>query len=37
LLGEDIELLLVRTPALGKVGADPSQLEQILMNLAVNA
>lgn len=37
LLGEDIELATVLDPALGSVKADPSQLEQVLMNLAANA
>ncbi len=37
LIGEDIDLLTVPAPALGWVKADPGQLEQILMNLAVNA
>jgi len=37
LIGEDIELTTVGAPALGKVMADPSQIEQIIMNLAVNA
>lgn len=37
LIGEDVELELVLDPAVGRVKADPSQLEQALMNLAVNA
>jgi CheY-like chemotaxis protein len=37
LIGEDIELRLDLRPDLGRVSADPSQLEQVLMNLAVNA
>ena len=37
LIGEDIVLLTVQDPALGRVKADPTQLEQALMNLAVNA
>jgi signal transduction histidine kinase len=36
-LGEDIELVIAEGPALGRVKADPGQLEQILMNLSVNA
>jgi two-component system cell cycle sensor histidine kinase/response regulator CckA len=36
-LGEDIELVLHRQPDLGHVNADPTQIEQIVMNLAVNA
>jgi two-component system cell cycle sensor histidine kinase/response regulator CckA len=37
LLGEDVELSLLSSPTRGKVHADPSQIEQIVMNLAVNA
>ena len=37
LLGEDIALTIVAPPALGRVHADPGQLEQVVMNLAVNA
>jgi PAS domain S-box-containing protein len=37
LIGEDIELVVELAPDLGKVCADPGQLEQVLMNLAVNA
>jgi two-component system cell cycle sensor histidine kinase/response regulator CckA len=37
LLGEDLELNTILEPALGRVKADPGQLEQVLMNLAVNA
>jgi PAS domain S-box-containing protein len=37
LLGEDIEILLHLDPDLGQVRADPTQLEQVLVNLAVNA
>ena len=37
LIGEDIDLAIVRDSALGQVKADPGQIEQILMNLAVNA
>ena len=36
LIGEDIELM-VRLEAAGKVVADPNQINQVLMNLAVNA
>ena len=36
-VGEDVELALVLEPAAGRVRADPGQVEQILMNLAVNA
>lgn len=37
LIGEDIDLLVGLMPDLGKVKADPSQIEQVLMNLSVNA
>jgi CheY-like chemotaxis protein len=37
LLGEDIAVSLALDPNLGSVKADPSQIEQVIMNLAVNA
>ena len=37
LLGEDIELQASLDPGLGAVKADQSQIEQVLLNLAVNA
>jgi CheY-like chemotaxis protein len=37
LIGEDIELVLALAPAAGAVNADPGQLEQVLLNLVVNA
>jgi PAS domain S-box-containing protein len=37
LIGEDIELRTALDPTLGSVKADPGQIEQIIMNLAVNA
>ena len=37
LLGEDIEVSLTLSRELGTVEADQSQIEQIIMNLAVNA
>jgi len=37
LIGEDIHLVMALAPTLGRVKADPVQLEQILLNLAVNA
>ncbi|MCX7824975.1 MAG: PAS domain S-box protein, partial [Verrucomicrobiae bacterium] len=37
LIGEDIELTLSLDPTLGCVKADPGQIEQVIMNLAVNA
>jgi two-component system, cell cycle sensor histidine kinase and response regulator CckA len=37
LIGEDIDLVTLLKPGLGRVKADQGQVEQILMNLAVNA
>ncbi|MBD0373775.1 MAG: PAS domain S-box protein, partial [Pyrinomonadaceae bacterium] len=37
LIGEDIELRTALGAELGSVKADPGQIEQVLMNLAVNA
>jgi PAS domain S-box-containing protein len=37
LLGEDVDLCTLMAPGHGRVLADPSQLEQVVMNLAVNA
>jgi two-component system, cell cycle sensor histidine kinase and response regulator CckA len=37
LIGEDIELATVLDPALGTIKADQGQLEQVIMNLIVNA
>jgi PAS domain S-box-containing protein len=37
LIGEDVELLEYLHPSLWRVKADPGQLEQVLMNLTVNA
>jgi len=37
LIGEDIDLLTVTEPDLGQVKADPGQIEQVVMNLIVNA
>jgi CheY-like chemotaxis protein len=37
LLGEDVELVIRSQPGLQPVKADPTQLEQVIMNLAVNA
>jgi PAS domain S-box-containing protein len=37
LIGEDIELVTCLDQELGQVKADPGQLEQVILNLAVNA
>jgi signal transduction histidine kinase/CheY-like chemotaxis protein len=37
LLGEDVDLVIRTSPDLGAIRADASQMEQIIMNLAVNA
>ena len=37
LIGENIDLRLMLSNDLGRVNADPGQLEQVLMNLVVNA
>jgi two-component system cell cycle sensor histidine kinase/response regulator CckA len=37
LIGADIELITRTRPNLGSIKADPGQLEQLLVNLAVNA
>jgi two-component system, cell cycle sensor histidine kinase and response regulator CckA len=37
LIGEDIDLRLNLKPDLGRVHADPGQIEQVIMNLVVNA
>ncbi|HKP94186.1 MAG TPA: response regulator [Fibrobacteria bacterium] len=37
LIGDNIELASVPDPSLGPVKADPGQLEQVIMNLVVNA
>ena len=36
-IGEDIDLVMVPGEELGSVKADPGQVEQVIMNLAVNA
>ena len=36
-IGEDIQLLTVLEPKLGPMKVDPGQIEQVIMNLAVNA
>jgi PAS domain S-box-containing protein len=37
LIGEDVEVVLRLSPEIGQIYADPVQLEQVIMNLAVNA
>jgi PAS domain S-box-containing protein len=37
LIGEDIELVTFLEPELALVEADPGQIEQVIMNLAINA
>src|SRR5581483_10078948 len=37
LLGEDVALTIDLAPGLGRMEVDPSQIEQVLFNLAVNA
>jgi len=37
LIGEDVQVVTAFGPGLGRVQADPGQIEQVLVNLAVNA
>jgi PAS domain S-box-containing protein len=37
LIGEDIELVTTIPPEVGRVQADPAQIEQVVLNLVVNA
>jgi CheY-like chemotaxis protein len=37
LIGEDVDLATILDPELGAVRADPSQVEQVIVNLVVNA
>ena len=37
MIGEDIELVTLLAKDLGRVKADPGQIEQVILNLAVNA
>jgi CheY-like chemotaxis protein len=37
LLGEDVELKLALDERLGRILVDPSQMEQVILNLAINA
>ena len=37
LIGEDVELVMSFAPSLGLIKVDPTQLEQVVLNLAINA
>jgi signal transduction histidine kinase/CheY-like chemotaxis protein len=37
LIGEDVQIVIVRDPALGHILADPGQVHQVLLNLSLNA
>jgi len=37
LIGEDIDLVTILSPALWRVKADPGQIQQVILNLAINA
>jgi len=37
IIGEDVEVRVIATPGLSAIFADPAQIEQVIMNLAVNA
>jgi two-component system, cell cycle sensor histidine kinase and response regulator CckA len=37
LIGEDVEISIVQARGLGRVKADPGQIEQVIVNLAVNS
>ncbi|HEY7653804.1 MAG TPA: PAS domain S-box protein [Methylomirabilota bacterium] len=37
LIGEDIDLAVIPTEGLGRVKADPGQIEQVIVNLVVNS
>jgi two-component system, cell cycle sensor histidine kinase and response regulator CckA len=37
LLGQNIELILLGGPAIGRIKADPAQIEQVIVNLATNS
>lgn len=37
IIGEDVELATIPAPAPGLIKADPGQIEQVIMNLVVNA
>jgi PAS domain S-box-containing protein len=37
IIGEDVEVRVIATPGLSAIFADPAQIEQVIMNLAVNS
>jgi PAS domain S-box-containing protein len=37
LIGEDVDIVTDLAPSLGQVNADPGQIEQVILNLVVNA
>ena len=37
ILGEDVELSTILAPALGRIKADQGQIEQVILNLVINA
>ena len=37
MIGKDIEFVMIAVPEIGAVKADPGQIDQVIMNLAVNA
>ena len=37
LLGQGIDLILLTSPGLGRIKADPAQIEQVVVNLATNS
>ena len=37
MIGEDIQVVIAPTKGLGRIKADPGQIEQVILNLAVNA
>ena len=37
LVGEDVDMVTVLDPTLGRINTDPGQMEQVLMNLVINA
>ncbi len=37
MIGEDIDLVMVPGPSIGAIRADPGQIDQVIMNIAVNA